>query len=116
MIVLDEQLMDPRLKRAIEKWYSGAVLAINDLRPRTQVLDDVVSTLLQQVKQPTFVTINHSDFWRIIPAHPAYCVSCFKLPIEQSLAVSEALRDVLRMPEWRVVVKLSGMVDTNSYD
>lgn len=72
MIVLDEQLNDPLLIKAIKRWRSGPVVTINDVRPSTQIYDDVIATLLHQLKSPIFVTINYADFWRKIPAHQSY--------------------------------------------
>lgn len=101
MIVLDEQLADPRIIRNIEHWYKGKVISIVDVRPRTAVLDDAIPGLLRQLSGPTFVTINHRHFWRKILASPDYCVICLKLAAERSLELSEALRAVLSRPEWR---------------
>jgi hypothetical protein len=101
MIVLDEQLADPRIIRDIEGWYKGKVTSIVEARPRTAIPDEDIPNLLRKLKAPTFVTINHKDFWRKIPASSAYCVVCLKLPCERSLEVSDALRAILSWPEWR---------------
>jgi hypothetical protein len=101
MIVLDEQLADPRIISSIERWYKGKVISIIDVRPRTAVPDEAIPVLLRQLSAPTFVTINHRHFWRKIPASSDYCVICLKLPAERSLEVPEALRAVLSRPEWR---------------
>jgi hypothetical protein len=101
MIVLDEQLADPRIIRGIERWYKGKVIRIIDVRPRTTVPDEAIPVLLRQLSAPTFVTINHRHFWRKIPASPDYCVICLKLPAEHALEIPEALRAVLSRPEWR---------------
>ncbi|MDQ3754436.1 MAG: hypothetical protein M3371_06860 [Acidobacteriota bacterium] len=71
------------------------------LRPQTQVLDDAVSTLLCTAKQPTFVTINYTDFWRVIPASAAYCLVCFKLPTRRAPEVPGLLREILSLPQYR---------------
>ena len=110
MIVLDEQVADPRIIQAIEHWYPGKVIGINDARPSSQVLDDVIAALLGRLKDPTFVTINYDDFWRKIPAHKRYCVICIKLPIERSLEVPEVLRGTLRQPEFRTKRSRMGKV------
>ena len=47
MIVLDEQLRDAQIRREFARWYKGTITTINDLRPRTRILDDVVPTLLR---------------------------------------------------------------------
>lgn len=101
MIVLDEQLADPRIIRNIEGWYKGKVINIMNVRPGTVVLDDAIPILLRQLSAPIFVTINHRHFWRKIPASPDYCVICLKLPAERSLELPEALRTVLGRAVWR---------------
>ena len=101
MIVLDEQLADPRIIRDIGQWYKGKVISITNARPRTVVPDEAIPSLLRQLNAPTFVTINHQHFWRRIPASSAYCVICLKLTAERSLEVSEALRRILKLPNWR---------------
>jgi len=63
MIVLDEQLLGRDVEGQIAQWYR-AVCFITDLRPNTVIKDDVIPKLLQQERQPTFVTINEQDFWR----------------------------------------------------
>lgn len=101
MIVLDEQLGDPRIIRSIERWYKGKVISIIDVRPRTVVPDEAIPVLLRQLTGPTFMTINHRHFWRKIPASPDYCVICLKLPAEHAMELPETLRAVLSRPEWR---------------
>lgn len=101
MIVLDEQLADPRIIRDIKRWYRGKVISIFEIRPRTAILDDAIPVLLRQLKAPTFVTVNYQDFWRKIPADSAYCVICLKLPCERSLETPQKLRTILNRPEWR---------------
>jgi hypothetical protein len=100
MIVLDEQLMDPRIVGDFQNWYKGAVTTILDLRPRTRIDDDAIPTLLRRVKQPTFVTINYSDFWQIIEPGKDYCIICLKLSGERSLEVPDLVREVLQMKEF----------------
>ena len=101
MIVLDEQLADPQIIRGIKQWYKGKVIVIGEARPQTRITDDVIPVLLHKLKEPTFVTINHEDFWRKIPANSAYCVICFKLTGKRSAEVPEALRALLSRLEWR---------------
>ena len=74
MIVLDEELQGLNLEDHLSSWYRGAILIIKDLRPRTVIKDDAIPGLLRLTRQPTFVTINHSDFWRRTPANKAYCI------------------------------------------
>ena len=110
MIVLDEQICRPWMQQAIKRWYKGAVMYITDVRPHTLILDDVMPVLLRELRQPTFVTINHSDFWHKLLANDAYCAICFKLSEERVRELPEMLRDVLRMPEWKTKRQRMGKV------
>lgn len=101
MIVLDEQLADPRIISSIEHWYKGRVITVDEARPQTRIPDEEIPVLLHRLKEPTFVTINHEDFWQKIPANPAYCVICLKLTSKRSSEVSEILRATLSQPKWR---------------
>ena len=66
MIVLDEQLLGRDIEAEISRWYRGTVQYIIDLRPNTVIKDDAIAGILQQQREPTFVTINERDFWRKI--------------------------------------------------
>ena len=99
MIVLDEQLNDYRIFEDLEKWYKGKVIHIKELRPKTLVDDDNIASLLLTVKEPTFVTINYTDFWKVIPAHQRYCVVCFTLKGELTLEIPNRLREIFKNPE-----------------
>ncbi len=101
MIVLDEHLKGLELKEAISRWYRGTVIFINDLRPGTVIKDEAVPSLLQRVKQPTFITINHIDFWRRVPANPAYCIVCLKLTVESVNELPHWLRLLFRLAEFK---------------
>ena len=101
MIVLDEELQGLALEAAIGSWYRGAVLVIKELRPGTVIKDEAIPALLRHVKQPTFVTINHTDFWRRLPADPAFCLVCLKLTADQANDIPDVLRRLLRLREFR---------------
>lgn len=45
------------------------MIVLGSLRPHSIIKDDSIPALLQELKQPTFITINYSDFWRKIAAH-----------------------------------------------
>lgn len=62
MIVLDEQLPYRTLIPALQRWYRGRVCLITELRPATVVKDDAILSLLLTARQPTFVTLNWTDF------------------------------------------------------
>lgn len=98
MIVLDEQLLGRDLEEQIARWYQGAVCFIVDLRPNTVIKDDAIPKLLQQESQPTFVTINESDFWRKTPINNQFCMICFTLPDSRAREISQRLRTVFDHP------------------
>jgi hypothetical protein len=111
VIVLDETIQSNRISRAIESWYPGQVISITDLRPATLIKDDGIATLLNQVKQPTFVTINVDDFWLKIHANRRYCI--IALPFTNAQARQETsiwLRRIFLLPEFRTKSARMGQV------
>ena len=101
MIVLDEELQGLGLERAISSWYRGAVLLIKALRPKTVIKDEAIPALLRQARQPTFVTINHTDFWRKAAAEKAFCIVCLKLTADQVDDIPHWLQRLFRLPEFK---------------
>lgn len=95
MIVLDEQLNQPGLAEKIARWYPGRVAILTSLRAASNVKDDAVDTLLRTVSQPTFVTINVSDFWKVVRVDARFSVVCVDLPVSRSELVSNWLREFL---------------------
>lgn len=110
MIVLDEELQGLGLEESIARWYRGAVLIVKQLRPDTVIKDEAIPILLRRANQPTFLTINHGDFWRRIPAESSFCVVCFKLTAEQAQEIPVMLRRLLRHPEFRTKRERMGKV------
>jgi len=110
MIVLDEQLLGRNLEREIAKWYRGKVLFIIDLRPNSVVKDDAIPELLRRKIQPTFVTINESDFWQKVTVDNRYCVICFAWPDSRVREIPPSLRLLLRRPEFNTKAKRMGHV------
>jgi len=110
MIVLDEQLLGRNIERDIAKWYRGAIHFIIDLRPNTVIKDDAIPELLRQQTQPTFVTINGRDFWRRVTIDQRYCVVCFTLSDARVREIPQALRLLLRRPEFRTKAQRVGKV------
>jgi hypothetical protein len=88
VIVLDEQLLGRGIEGDIARWYRGSVCFITDLRPGTIIKDDAIPTLLQREAEPTFVTINESDFWQKVAINERFCVVCLALPDSRSGEVS----------------------------
>jgi hypothetical protein len=101
MIVLDEQLQGLGLEDTIARWYRGSVLVVKKLRPGTVIKDEAIPSLLRRLRQPTFVTINYTDFWRRVPADKSYCIVCLELPVEQADKASGWLRQLFRLPEFK---------------
>jgi hypothetical protein len=110
MIVLDEELQGLGLEDAIAHWYRGAVLVIKQLRPDTVIKDEVIPTILRRAQQPTFLTINHGDFWQRIPAESSFCLVCFRLTADQAQEIPLMLRRLLRFPEFRTKRERMGKV------
>ncbi len=101
MIVLDEELQGLGLEAAISAWYRGPVILIKALRPDTVIKDEAIPALLRQAKQPTFVTINHSDFWRRAAAEKAFCLLCLKLTADQTDELPRLLRRLFKLSEFK---------------
>ena len=110
MIVLDEHLIEENLKAAIARWYPGQVTFIKTVRPRTHIDDDAIPTLLRQLKQPTFVTINWDDFWKVQPADNRFCMICFTIEIDQTDRLPEQLRQVLKLAPFKTKNSRMGLV------
>ena len=110
MIVLDEQISRSPLRTALQHWYPGQVTFLQDLRPRTHILDDEIEKLLCLIKMPTFITTNYWDFWHKWRPHPKFCVICLKLPIERWLEVSTIVRPILAHPDFKTKKKRMGKI------
>jgi hypothetical protein len=100
MIVLDEELQDLGLEEAISDWYRGSVLLVKTLRPGTVIKDEAIPGLLRRIRQPTFVTINHGDFWRRVTAGREFCLLCLRLTADQADEVPRWLRRLFRLSEF----------------
>ena len=110
MIVLDEQLQGLGLEEAVAHWYRGAVFVVKKLRPGIVIKDEAIPSLLRQLKQPTFVTIDYMDFWRRVVADNAYCIVCLELPTERVEEIPVRLRQLLRLPEFKTKKARMGKV------
>jgi hypothetical protein len=108
MIVLDEQLLGRDLEEQIARWYQGAVCFIVDLRPNTVIKDDAIPKLLQQENQPTFVTINESDFWYKVAINNQFCMVCFALPDSRVKEIPARLRKLFDHPTFDTKNKRMG--------
>ena len=110
MILLDEHLQSPSLETAISRWYRGRVLIVKQLRPGTIIKDDAIPVLLCQARQPTFVTINYTDFWRRVSADERYCIVCLQLSTERVDEIPSLLRRLFRLPGFNTKAERMGKV------
>ena len=110
MIVLDEQLKNAGVAEQIGRWYHGSVVNITALRLSTVIKDDAIPLLLRQISDPTFVTINTTDFWGRIAAEQHYCITCFPLPDERIDEISGLLRQLFRFTEFKTKPARRGKV------
>jgi hypothetical protein len=110
MLVIDENLHDQRTMAALSTWYPGQVISVVALRPGTVIKDEAIPGLLLTVSQPTFVTINASDFWKKVPPHQGYCVVAVDLSKEHIQEVPVFLRRLFRMATFRTKALRMGKV------
>ena len=110
MIVVDENIHDERILKAVAGWYPGQVISITALRPGTIIKDEAIPTLLLQATQPTFVTINVSDFWRRVYAHRGYCIVAISIAKERIAEVPPLLQSLFRHHDLRAKTGRMGKV------
>ncbi len=101
MIVLDEGIHGHFIIKPIASWYSGRVISVTALRPKTVIKDDAIPSLLRSAPRPTFITINTTDFWRIASADSRYCILCFDLDAKQIKTLPDSLRRLLQLTEFK---------------
>ncbi len=110
MIVVDENIHDERILKAMAVWYPGQVVSITTLRPGTIIKDEAIPALLLQVTQPTFVTINVNDFWRRARPHSGYCIVAASIPKERVAEIPALLQALFRQPDLRTKTARMGKV------
>lgn len=110
MIVVDEAISYPRIIEAIARWYKGTVISVRQLRPHARLLDPEIPQYLMQIRQPTFVTINYTDWNKPHLAHSSYSIVSLKLTSEESLSVPLVLREILNLPDYRTKQQRMGKV------
>lgn len=116
MIVLDEHLQGVGLERSIRQWYRGRVCVVTELRPGTGVKDDSISQLLRTAVQPTFVTLNWTDFWEQTAPHQDFCLVCLTLSPGRVTELPMLLRRLLRSPAFKTKAARMGKVARVSGD
>jgi hypothetical protein len=97
-LVLDDQLDVQLILPSLETWTTA--VRLQDLRPGERILDDRVPEILQTLKTPTFVTIDHG-FWNRRLSHPGYCILYCRLTKDEQEQLPGLLRRLLRLPEFR---------------
>jgi hypothetical protein len=110
MIVLDEEIHGPSVAGPIARWYAGRVVSLTTLRPRTVIKDDAIPVLLRAAQHPTFVTINVTDFWRVMSAEPDFCVVCIDLPARHMPAIPDWLHRLFRIAPFRAKASRMGKI------
>ncbi len=110
MIVLDEHLYDPLIIADISSWFSGQVAPLIKLRPGSLIKDDVIPTLLRKGSEPTFVTINVTDFWKRTIPHNGFCIITVALTQTQVNEVPNLLRRLMHLPEFKTKALRMGKV------
>lgn len=75
--ILDDQLSGPTVLIPLRAWATAQWL--HRIRPREQILDDRVPSLLLTVRQPTFLTIDRV-FWNRTFVSPQLCDHVFRRP------------------------------------
>ncbi len=105
MIVLDEHLQSKGLEDEIRNWYAGTVMSVLDLRPDTVIKDEAMPGLLAQQNQPTFVTINVTDFWQRVPASEKFCLVCVAVTSSEIIDIPSLLRRLLKHKDFDTKAK-----------
>jgi hypothetical protein len=101
MIVLDDHLDGIHLSDQIAHWYPGPVRILRKLRPQTIIKDESVPTLLRELADPVFVTLDTAGFWKRIAPDPAFCIVCIDIPDTRTDLVSPLLRKLMSTPGFR---------------
>jgi hypothetical protein len=106
-LILDEQLDAGQVLVPLRKWIT--VQPLKELRPGEHLLDERVPAILQTLKQPTLVTIDH-HFWDRHLCHPDYCILYFDLRDQKQKFIPNQLRALLHLSGFRTRAKRMGKV------
>lgn len=106
-IILDEQIFDTDVLIPLTKWITAQRL--RDLRPDQVIKDERVPTILRELRQPTFVTID-MGFWSARLRDARYCILCFPLRNDEQREIPSFLRHLLRLPEFATKTARMGKV------
>ena len=83
---------------------------ITDLRPGTNIKDESITRLLRTAAQPTFITLNWTDFWERVAPNPRFCIVSLTLLPKREAEVSPTLRRLFRLPEFKTKAARMGKV------
>jgi hypothetical protein len=106
-IILDDQLADIAIRGRLAQWTRAQRL--RDLRPGEVIKDERVPTILRELRQPTFVTID-MGFWNARLRDARYCILCFPLRSDEQRAIPGLLKHLLRMSEFATKAARMGKV------
>src|SRR5262245_28515157 len=110
MIVLDENIRRQTVLESIASWYPGQVISVTRLRPQSTIKDEAIPTLLRRANEPTFVTINVSDYWNKIESSSDYCIIAIEIPNERIPEVPTLVRAILRLRQFQAKANRMGKV------
>lgn len=105
--MLDEQLNRDRVLIPLLKWIT--VQKLEELRPYEVIKDDRIPSLLRELKNPAFVTID-DGFWNRDLLDPNYCILYFALQDHQQAQIPNLLRQLLKLSEFKTKANRMGKV------
>jgi hypothetical protein len=106
-VIVDEQLGLARVVQPVQQWTTAQW--IPHLRCGEHIDDDRIPTLLRELKQPTFVTIDE-HFWNRGLRDARYCIVYFALRDDQQDQIPDLLRRLFRLPQFNTRAKRMGKV------
>jgi hypothetical protein len=110
MMVLDEHLLDPRLRVRLTRWYRRKVIGVTQLRAGTIIPDEHIPALLCLASRPVFVTLNVADFWRRLSVHPRFGIICLDIPDSRLDDIPEMLRRLFALEPFRTRKRRLGKI------
>ena len=106
-IILDEQLNRDRVLTPLLNWIT--VQKLEELRFNEVTKVDRIPSLLRELKNSTFVTID-DGFWNRDLLDPNYCILYFALQDHQQAQIPNLLRGLLKLAEFKTKAIRMGKV------
>ncbi len=106
-IILDDHIYEDKVLEPIKRWTT--VQRLGKLHPGQVIKDERVPSLLCQLRQPTFVTIDDA-FWNRGLRDTRYCLIYFPLQSKEQYLIPDLLRRLLKLPEFRTKALRMGKV------